>query len=337
MSEMLCVSAQGRITPGCAGLWNAKQAADWARIVHFIHAHTSARVGAQLGHSGRKGSTKLLWEGVDQPLDEGNWEILGPSPLRYLPVSQVPHEMARSDMAAVRAQFVRSTELAELAGFDLLELHMAHGYLLSSFLTPVSNIRTDEYGGTLTGRARFPLEVFEAVREAWPAEKPLSVRFSATDWVPGGFDADQAVEFARMLQDRGCDVLDVSTGQTTTEARPAYGRSYQTPFSDRIRNEVGIATIAVGAISSWDDVNSIILAGRADLCALARPHLYDPAWTLHAAAEQGHEGVGIDWPIQYASGSRRPQAGRRDLGVEPSPFEPEDTAVRRIRWTPTGG
>jgi anthraniloyl-CoA monooxygenase len=337
MSEMLCVSAQGRITPGCAGLWNAKQAADWARIVHFIHAHTSARVGAQLGHSGRKGSTKLLWEGVDQPLDEGNWEILGPSPLRYLPVSQVPHEMARSDMAAVRAQFVRSTELAELAGFDLLELHMAHGYLLSSFLTPVSNIRTDEYGGTLTGRARFPLEVFEAVREAWPAEKPLSVRFSATDWVPGGFDADQAVEFARMLQDRGCDVLDVSTGQTTTEARPAFGRSYQTPFSDRIRNEVGIATIAVGAISSWDDVNSIILAGRADLCALARSHLYDPAWTLHAAAEQGHEGVGIDWPIQYASGSRRPQAGRRDLGVEPSPFEPEDTAVRRIRWTPTGG
>jgi anthraniloyl-CoA monooxygenase len=336
MSEMLCVSPQGRITPGCAGLWNTSHAADWARIVDFIHSHTSARVGAQLGHSGRKGSTKLMWEGVDQPLDEGNWEIIGPSPLPYLLVSQVPHEMAKSDMDAVRAQFVRSTELAELAGFDLLELHMAHGYLLSSFLTPVSNIRTDEYGGTLAGRARFPLEVFDAVREAWPVEKPLSVRFSATDWVPGGFDADQAVEFARMLRDRGCDVLDVSTGQTTTEARPAYGRSYQTPFSDRIRNEVGIATIAVGAISSWDDVNSIILAGRADLCALARPHLYDPAWTLHAAAEQGHEGAGIDWPIQYASGSRRPLAGRRDLGVEPSPFEPENTAVRRIRWTPTG-
>jgi anthraniloyl-CoA monooxygenase len=337
MSEMLCVSPQGRITPGCAGLWNTSQAADWARIVDFIHSHTSARVGAQLGHSGRKGSTKLLWEGVDEPLDEGNWEILGPSSLPYLSVSQVPHVMSKSDMDAVRAQFVRSTELAELAGFDLLELHMAHGYLLSSFLTPVSNIRTDEYGGTLAGRARFPLEVFDAVRDAWPVEKPLSVRFSATDWVPGGFDADQAVEFARMLRDRGCDVLDVSTGQTTTEARPAYGRSYQTPFSDRIRNEVGIATIAVGAISSWDDVNSIILAGRADLCALARPHLYDPAWTLHAAAEQGHEGAGIDWPIQYASGSRRPLAGRRDLGVEPSPFEPENTAVRRIRWNPTGG
>ena len=325
---------------------------DHARLRRPLERETGSGLGTDRPfhpcpheRTGRRSARALRAQRLDEAAVGGGRPAAGrgqlgdprPSPLRYLPVSQVPHEMARSDMAAVRAQFVRSTELAELAGFDLLELHMAHGYLLSSFLTPVSNIRTDEYGGTLTGRARFPLEVFEAVREAWPAEKPLSVRFSATDWVPGGFDADQAVEFARMLQDRGCDVLDVSTGQTTTEARPAYGRSYQTPFSDRIRNEVGIATIAVGAISSWDDVNSIILAGRADLCALARPHLYDPAWTLHAAAEQGHEGVGIDWPIQYASGSRRPQAGRRDLGVEPSPFEPEDTAVRRIRWTPTGG
>jgi anthraniloyl-CoA monooxygenase len=334
MSEMLCVSPEGRITPGCAGLWNETQAESWRRIVDFVHTSSSAGIGAQLGHSGRKGSTRLLWEGVDEPLDTGNWEILAPSPLPYLPHSQVPRELERSDLDAVRTQFVHSAELAELAGFDLLELHMAHGYLLSSFLTPVANLRTDEYGGTLEGRARFPLEVFDAVRAAWPGDKPISVRISATDWVPGGFDAEQAVAFARMLQDHGCDIVDVSTGQTTPDARPAYGRSYQTPFSDRIRNELGIPTIAVGAISSYDDVNSIILAGRADLCALARPHLYDPAWTLHAAAEQGHDGGGIRWPIQYGSGARRPPAGRQDLGVEPSPFEQEHTEVRRIRWTP---
>jgi anthraniloyl-CoA monooxygenase len=334
MSEMLCVSPEGRITPGCAGLWSDAQASAWARIVDFVHQRSSARVGAQLGHSGRKGSTKLLWEGVDEPLDDGNWEILAPSPLPYLPVSQVPRELTRSDLDVVLAQYVRSAELAESAGFDLLELHMAHGYLLSSFLTPVSNVRADDYGGTLEGRARFPLEVFDAVRAAWPADKPISVRISATDWVPGGFDGEQAVAFARMLQDHGCDVVDVSTGQTTPDARPAYGRSYQTPFSDRIRNELGMPTITVGAISSYDDVNSIILAGRADLCALARPHLYDPAWTLHAAADQGYAGEGVRWPIEYASGARRPQTGRQDLGAEPSPFEAEHTEVRRIRWSP---
>jgi anthraniloyl-CoA monooxygenase len=326
MSEMLCVSPEGRITPGCAGLWSEAQSKAWGRIVDFVHASSTARIGAQLGHSGRKGSTKLMWEGVDEPLDAGNWEVLAPSPAPYSPLSQVPRKLMRSDMDDACSQFVRSAELAEMAGFDLLELHMAHGYLLSSFLTPISNLRTDEYGGTLEGRARFPLEVFDAVRATWPAEKPMSVRISATDWVPGGFDAEQAVAFARMLRDHGCDVVDVSTGQTTPDARPAYGRSYQTPFSDRIRNELGIPTIAVGAISSYDDVNSIILAGRADLCALARPHLYDPAWTLHAAAEQGHEGDGVQWPIQYASGARRPPSGREDLGVEPSPFE--------ARWRP---
>jgi anthraniloyl-CoA monooxygenase len=332
MSEMLCVSPEGRITPGCAGLWSEDQSKAWSRIVDFVHANSTARIGAQLGHSGRKGSTKLMWEGVDEPLDAGNWEVLAPSPVPYSPLSQVPRELTRSDMDEACSQFVRSAELAEMAGFDLLELHMAHGYLLSSFLTAISNLRTDEYGGTLEGRARFPLEVFDAVRATWPAEKPMSVRISATDWVPGGFDADQAVAFARMLRDHGCDVVDVSTGQTSPDARPAYGRSYQTPFSDRIRNELGIPTIAVGAISSYDDVNSIILAGRADLCALARPHLYDPAWTLHAAAEQGHEGDGVQWPIQYASGARRPQSGRQDMGVEPSPFDAQ--GARRARWKP---
>jgi anthraniloyl-CoA monooxygenase len=332
-SEMLCVAPEGRITPGCAGLWTEGQAEAWRRIVEFVHASSDARVGAQLGHSGRKGSTKLLWEGVDEPLEESNWPLVAPSSVPYLAYSQVPREMTRSDMEAVRDQFVRAAELAAGAGFDLLELHMAHGYLLSSFLTPVSNRRTDEYGGPLENRARFPLEVLDAVRAAWPEEKPISVRISATDWVPDGFDADEAVACARLFQRHGCDVVDVSTGQTTPEAKPAYGRSYQTPFSDRIRNEVGIATIAVGAISSYDDVNSIILAGRADLCALARPHLYDPAWTLHAAAEQEYTGDGVSWPVQYRTGSRRPQVGRKDLGAEPTPFE-QTHRGRRLRWQP---
>jgi anthraniloyl-CoA monooxygenase len=333
-SEMLCVSSTGRITPGCAGLWDDTQMHDWRRIVDFVHAGSDAKICGQLGHSGRKGSTRLMWDGVDLPLDEGNWPLLAPSPLPYLPVSQVPREMRGDDFEEVAAQFVRATALSARAGFDMLELHMAHGYLLSSFLSPVSNRRTDRYGGSLENRARFPLEIVEAVRAAWPSEKPLSVRISATDWVADGFDLEDAVAFAAMLGERGVDIVDVSTGQTTPDARPEYGRSYQTPFADAIRHRTGIPTIAVGAISSYDDVNSIVLSGRADLCALARPHLYDPAWTLHSAAEQGYDGDGVTWPIQYRSGKKPPQTGRRDLGVEPSPFEEPARESRPERWQP---
>jgi anthraniloyl-CoA monooxygenase len=334
MTEMLCISPVGRITPGCAGLWEEGQVTAWKRIVDFVHANSDARIGVQLGHSGRKGSTKLMWEGVDLPLEEGNWPLLAPSPLPYLLVSQMPKEMDEQDFADVLAQYVRATELSVEAGFDLLELHMAHGYLLSSFLSPLSNCRTDRYGGPLEHRAQFPLEVFDAVRAVWPAERPISVRISATDWVPEGFDRADAVAFAAMLKEHGCDVVDVSTGQTSTDARPAYGRSYQTPYADAIRHQVGIATVAVGAISSYDDVNSILLAGRADLCALARPHLYDPAWTLHAAAEQEYGGDGVTWPIQYRTGSKRPNTGRRDMGVEPSPFEEPERPEQPQRWQP---
>jgi anthraniloyl-CoA monooxygenase len=246
-----------------------------------------------------------MWEGIDEPLPEGGWDVMAPSPLPYLPgISQTPREMTRADMDAIRDDFVAAARRADEAGFDLLELHMAHGYLLSSFLSPLTNVREDEYG---QDRAKFPLEVFAACREVWPSGKPMSVRISATDWCEGGFDGDDAVAFARRLKEAGCDIVDVSTGQVVPDQQPAYGRSYQTPYADRIRHEAGIPVIAVGAISSYDDVNTIILAGRADLCALARPHLYDPHWTLHAAAEQG---VTIDWVPQYRSGSRPPQTGK---------------------------
>ncbi|HZU40780.1 MAG TPA: bifunctional salicylyl-CoA 5-hydroxylase/oxidoreductase [Solirubrobacteraceae bacterium] len=320
MTEMICVSDIGRITPGCGGMYRPEHVQAWRRIVAFAHEHGGSPIGCQLGHSGRKGSTKLMWEGIDEPLDHGNWPLIAPSPIPYSPRNQVPREMTRADMDTVLSQFVGAVRGAEQAGFDLLELHMAHGYLLSSFLSPLTNVRTDEYGGPLEARARYPLEVFDACRAVWPADKPMSVRISATDWVPGGFDADDAVSFARMLREHGCDIVDVSTGQVTPEERPAYGRSFQTPFADRIRNEVGIPVIAVGAISSYDDVNTIILAGRADLCALARPHIYDPHWTLHAAADQGYE---LDWPPQYRAGSRTPPAGRDRVRPElERTFEP---------------
>jgi anthraniloyl-CoA monooxygenase len=326
MTEMLCVSDTGRITPACAGMYTRSHVDAWRRIVGFAHSN-GALIGAQIGHSGRKGSTKLMWEGIDEPLPDGNWEVIGPSPVPYSPRNQVPREMTPPDFEAVLDQFVWATRGALAAGFDLLELHCAHGYLLSSFLSPLANVRSDGYGGSLAGRARFPLEVFDACRAVWPASKPMSVRISATDWVDGGFDADDAVAFARMLLDHGCDIVDVSSGQVSPLERPAFGRSYQTPFADRIRNEVGIPTIAVGAIASFDDVNTIICAGRADLCALARPHLYDPHWTLHAAAEQGVE---VDWVPQYQAGSRKPP-GPRDEGVrkelrrtfEPAVVEPQ--------------
>ncbi len=314
MTEMICVSDIGRITPGCAGMYRDEHVAAWQRIVSFAHEHGGCAVGAQIGHSGRKGSTKLMWEGIDEPLPSGNWEIIGPSAAPYSPRNQVPRAMTRADMDTVREQFVWAARGALTAGFDLLEVHMAHGYLLSSFLSPLANLREDEYGGSLESRARFPLEVLDACRAVWPADKPVSVRISATDWVPGGFDPDQAVAFARMLAAHGCDIVDVSSGQVSPLEKPAYGRSYQTPFADRIRHEAGMPVIAVGAIASYDDVNTIVCAGRADLCALARPHIYDPHWTLHAAAEQDFDPV--RWAPQYQAGSRKPPAGRDRVRTE---------------------
>jgi anthraniloyl-CoA monooxygenase len=326
MTEMMCVSAAGRITPGCAGMYRDSHVDAWRRIVAFAHQYGGCAIGAQIGHSGRKGSTKLMWEGMDEPLPSGNWEVIAPSPIPYSPRNQVPREMTHADMEVVCAEFVRAVYGAVEAGFDLLELHCAHGYLLSSFLSPLANAREDEYGGCLEDRARFPLEVFDACRAAWPAEKPMSVRISATDWISGGFDVDEAVLFARMLQEHGCDIVDVSSGQVSPLERPAFGRSYQTPFADRIRNEIGIPTIAVGAIASYDDVNTIVLAGRADLCALARPHLYDPHWTLHAAAEQDY--AGVQWVPQYLAGARKPPAGRDGVPKElQRTFEPAELAV----------
>ncbi|MFM9608709.1 bifunctional salicylyl-CoA 5-hydroxylase/oxidoreductase [Streptomyces niveiscabiei] len=313
MTEMVCVSAEGRITPGCTGLYDDRQGAAWRRITDFVHEQApGTAIGVQLGHSGRKGSTKLMWEGIDEPLPDGNWPVVAASPLPYRPDSQVPSELTRSQLAQIRGEFAKATKRAAHAGFDLLELHCAHGYLLSGFLSPLTNHRTDIYGGSLTGRLRFPLEVFDAVRDAWPPELPLTVRISATDWSPGGTTPEEAVEIARAFATHGADAIDVSTGQVVSDEHPDFGRSYQTPYADRIRGEVGVPVIAVGAISSWDDVNSLILAGRTDLCALGRPHLYDPHWTLHAAAEQGYEGPGVVWPLPYRAGSRKPRTGRTD-------------------------
>ena len=336
MTEMVCVSANGRITPGCTGMYAPEHELGWQRIVDFVHERTTARIGLQLGHSGRKGSTRLMWEGMDEPLPEGNWEVMGPSPIPYSSVNQVPRELSHDEMSEIREHFVRATAAGERAGFDLLELHCAHGYLLSSFISPISNQRTDEYGGSLPNRLRFPLEVFAAMREVWPAHKPMTVRISATDWWPGGTDADDAVEIARAFAAHGADAIDVSTGQVTKDEQPAFGRSYQTPYADRIRNELGIATIAVGVISSADDVNSLVLAGRADLCALARAHLYDPQWTLHAAADQGYFGPGAEWPDPFKAGSRKPQAGRTD-GPKPrlQLIREGRPQTRHSRWRPS--
>ncbi|WP_171116242.1 MULTISPECIES: bifunctional salicylyl-CoA 5-hydroxylase/oxidoreductase [unclassified Streptomyces] len=313
MTEMVCVSPEGRITPGCAGLYTGKQAEAWRRITDFVHSRApGAGIGVQLGHSGRKGSTKLMWEGMDEPLDDGNWPLVAASPLPYKPGSQTPRELSRAQLTDIREQFTAAALRAARAGFDLLELHCAHGYLLSGFLSPLTNRRTDAYGGSLAKRLRFPLEVFDAVRAVWPEEKPMTVRISATDWAEGGTTPEEAVAIARAFAAHGADAIDVSTGQVVAEERPEFGRSYQTPYADRIRHEAGVPVIAVGAISSWDDVNSLILAGRTDLCALARPHLYDPHWTLHAAAEQGYDGPGVVWPAPYRAGSRPPRTGRTD-------------------------
>lgn len=300
MTEMTDVSATGRITPGCAGMYTEEHAAAWRRVVEFVHSRSAAKIGLQIAHAGRKGATQNMWDGPDVPLPaEQAWELIGPSAIAWGPGFATPRAMDEDDMARVVADFVRTTELAVVAGFDLLELHMAHGYLLSSFISPLSNRREDAYGGDLVGRMRFPLRVFAAVRAAWPAERPMSVRISATDWVEGGITGDDSVEVARMLQAAGCDLIDVSAGQTSPQGRPVYGRMFQTQFSDQIRNTLGIATIAVGNIQDWDQVNTIVASGRADLCALARPHLVDPHFTLRAAIEQGYRGPGVVWPRQY--------------------------------------
>ena len=299
--EMTSPTPEGRITPGCTGLYSEVQMLALKRIVDFAHLSGSgAKIGLQLGHSGPKGSTQVGWKQTDEPLLTGNWPLLAASAIAFGPSNQVPRAMTRADMDTMTEQFVQSTRYAQQAGFDWLELHCAHGYLLSSFITPLTNQRTDHYGGSLENRCRYPLEVFSAMRTVWPAHLPMSVRISAHDWAPGGNTADEAVAMARLFKAAGCDLMDVSSGQTTRAAKPVYGRMYQTPFADRIRNEVGIQTIAVGAISQGDHVNSIIAAGRADLCAIARPHLADPAWTLHEAARM--QSRDVSWPLPYLSG-----------------------------------
>ncbi len=314
-TEMTCVSPEARITLGCTGLWNDEQEAAWKRIVDFVHANSDGKICLQLGHAGRKGATKLMWEGMDRPLEEGEWDICSASPIPYFPDSRVPREVTREDMDRIKDQFVHATERCERAGFDMLELHCAHGYLLASFLSPLTNRRTDEYGGSLENRLRFPLEIFDAMREVWPSHKPMSVRISATDWAEGGIGGDDAVEIARAFSEHGVDLVDVSTGQTVREARPIYGRMFQTPFSDQIRNEARVSTMCVGNITTADQVNTILAAGRADLVALGRPHLVDPFFTMKAAAWYGVKD--IHSPPQYLMGKdqifRNSVRDRQDL------------------------
>jgi anthraniloyl-CoA monooxygenase len=302
-TEMVCVSPNARITLGCAGMYDQAHMEAWRRIVSFAHNESEAKVCLQLGHSGRRGSTRLPWHAANESLALDGWETIGPSAIAYSAGMNVPREMTRNDMDRTKHDFVRAVGYAVDAGFDMIELHCAHGYLLSSFITPLSNRRTDLYGGSLPNRMRFPLELFSAMRDAWPADRPMSVRISATDWVDGGVDGAESVEIARSFVDAGADIIHVSTGETSAEAQPVYGRMYQTPYSDRIRNEAGIRTIAVGNILTSDQVNAIIAAGRADLCAIGRPHLTDPNWTLRAAAELGY--TAQNWPASYYPGRRQ--------------------------------
>ncbi|MFG2926340.1 bifunctional salicylyl-CoA 5-hydroxylase/oxidoreductase [Streptomyces sp. NPDC048305] len=340
MSEMVCVSPEARITPGCPGLWNDEQRDAWRRVTDFVHSRSAGKIGLQLGHSGRKGSTRLMWDGIDQPLEEGNWEVIAPSALPYGEGCHVPREATQEDMDEVVADFVSAARRGVGAGFDLIEVHAAHGYLLSSFLSPAANRRTDAYGGCLENRLRFPLRVFDAVRRAVPADVPVTVRLSATDWVPGGNTGDDAVEIARAFIEHGAAAIDVSSGQVSKDEKPAFGRSYQTPFADMIRHKAagpaGVKVIAVGAISSYDDMNSILLAGRADLCALGRTHLYNPQWTLQAAAEQEYRGEGAQWPVQWKAGRRKPPTSRTDKIPPRLSLLREDTRPdgTHLRWTP---
>ncbi len=299
MTEMVCVSPEARITLGCTGLYNEEQLEAWRRVVKFVHEWSDAKICLQLGHSGRKGSVKLPWEGTDIPLEQ-SWERLGPSAIEYGPTLPPPREMSYSEMEEVESQFVRATVMGNDAAFDMIELHCAHGYLLSSFLTPISNRRTDEYGGSVENRMRYPIEIFTAMRDVWPDEKPMSVRVSATDWIEDGLTPEESVAIGKAFVAAGADVIHVSTGQTVSNAKPVFGRLFQTPYSDRIRNEGRVPTIAVGNITDADQVNSIIAAGRADLVAIGRPHLADPQWTLHAAAQLGY--AGAHWPVQYYQG-----------------------------------
>ncbi|MEM7320915.1 MAG: bifunctional salicylyl-CoA 5-hydroxylase/oxidoreductase, partial [Pseudomonadota bacterium] len=306
-TEMTCVSPEGRITPGCPGLYAPEHEAGWTRLTDFVHAQTPAKICCQIGHSGRKGSTQLGWEVMDAPLAEGNWDIVSASAIPWSPGNATPREITRAEMDDVRDQFVAATRMAERSGFDMIELHAAHGYLISSFISPVSNQRGDAFGGTLENRLRYPLEVFRAMRTVWPDHKPMSVRISATDWLgDDGVTPEESVKIAHAFSAAGADIIDVSAGQTSTGAHPVYGRMFQTPFSDRIRNETGIATMAVGNIYEPDHVNSILMAGRADLVCLARPHLADPYWTLRAGAAIGDRHA--DWPLPYMAG--RDQAWR---------------------------
>ena len=329
-TEMTDVSEQARISLGCAGMYNDAHEAAWKRIVEFVHAQSKTRFCLQLGHAGRKGATRLMWEGIDEPLEEGAWPIVSASPLPYFPHSVVPREMTRADMQGVIADYVAATRRAQRAGFDMVELHAAHGYLLASFISPLTNLRTDDYGGSLENRMRFPLEVFRAMRAAWPDEKPMSVRISATDWADGGLTGDDAVEVARAFGEAGCDLIDVSTGQTVADSQPVFGRMYQTPFSDQVRNEAGLATMCVGAITTSDQVNTIIAAGRADLVALARPHLADPYFTMKAAA--WYDAPAIHCPPQYLAGkeqifrnSAREREDLRELRLKAKPKGHRDT------------
>jgi anthraniloyl-CoA monooxygenase len=304
-TEMTNVSAEARITTGCAGIWNDEQEAAWKRIVDFTHANTRAKICLQIGHAGPKGSTQKPWESEisDDPLTDGGWDIIGPSAQPFSPHSPTPRAMTADDMERVIAQHVAAAQRAARAGFDMVELHAAHGYLLSAFITPLLNKREDEYGGSLENRLRFPLQVFSAMRAAWPEDRPMSVRISATDWLAeGGITPEDAVAIAAAFKEVGADIIDVSAGQTSLEAQPVYGRMFQTPFADAVRNDAGIATMAVGNIFETDHVNSIIAAGRADLCCLARPHLLDPNWTLRAAAQMQYRGIGVDCPVQYRAG-----------------------------------
>jgi anthraniloyl-CoA monooxygenase len=316
-SEMTCVSPDARITTGCLGLWNDEQLPAWKRIVDFVHTTTSAKFGLQLGHAGRKGSTRVAWEGIDQPLPEGNWPLISASAMPYMANGQLPRAMTRADMDRVKADFVAAAKRGIEAGFDILELHCAHGYLLSCFLSPLTNRRNDEYGGSHENNARFPLEIFRAIREVWPERKPISVRLSCHDWTEGGNTPADAAIYAKMFKDAGADLVDCSSGQVSKEEKPVYGRLFQTPFSDKVRNEVGIATVAVGAISEADHANSIIAAGRADLCAIARPHLADTAWTLHEAAKIGVKS--IVWPKQYLSAKMQYEANLARAAAGPPP------------------
>ena len=299
-TEMTCPSADARISPGCAGLWSDEQEAAWTRIAGFVHAHGSAKICLQLGHAGRKGATKLMWDGMDEPLAEGGWPVISASAIPYSAANQTPRAMDRDDMDRVVEEFRAAAIRGERCGFDMLELHCAHGYLLASFLSPLTNTRTDEYGGSVEKRLRFPLEVFDALREIWPEDKPMSVRLSATDWADGGISEADVAAIARAFAAHGCDLIDVSTGQTVADAAPIYGRMFQVPFSDMIRNETGVATMCVGSITSADQINTILAAGRADLVALARPHLVDPGFATRAAAEYGV--TDLSCPVQYEYG-----------------------------------